>query len=301
MTDAVLRSADCASCGHPLEGRFCSNCGQQVLDADKLTLHYFLTHTVVEELFDVDSKIWRTLRLLLLRPGVLALEYAAGRRRPYINPLRVLIVAVVVYVLATQGGTSFTLDIGPVRLSLAPAAISSRRSIEATLQQSDRFGVLERRFTERFGSVDDASDEVRTRFNQSLSGFATPLSFTTVVLVALTLYACFYRRRPLLVEHAVFSMHYYSFLLLSLVLVVLVMKLDVIPGAGALAVLLLVNVWQFVYLATAIRRFYFGAAGTRRWLARIAAVAVAVVVYVLNSLYVTVVQFAGAAYAIWRL
>ena len=53
------------------------------------------------ELLSLDGKIWRTLGLLRFRPVFLALEYAAGRRRLYINPLRVLIVAIVVYVLAT--------------------------------------------------------------------------------------------------------------------------------------------------------------------------------------------------------
>jgi hypothetical protein len=45
--------------------------------------------------------LWRTLRLLFVRPGRLSLEYAAGRRRPYINPFRVLLIAIVVYVLLT--------------------------------------------------------------------------------------------------------------------------------------------------------------------------------------------------------
>lgn len=187
-----------------------------------------------------------------------------------------------------------------MRLSVAPAPTSMGRSIEATLQQADRFGILERSFTERFGPVAAASSEIRTRFNRSLNGFATPVSFTAVFLVALTLYAWFRRRRPLLVEHAVFSMHYYSFVLLSLLLVVLLMKLRPAPLAG-LAVLLSVNVWQFVYLAIAIRRFYFAAAQRWRVLAWFAAVGVAVVVYLLNSLFITVVQFAGAAFAIWRL
>jgi hypothetical protein len=187
-----------------------------------------------------------------------------------------------------------------VKLSVAPAAMSLNRSVEATLEQSDRFGILERMFTERFGPPADASDEIRTRFNRALSGFATPLSFATVLLVALTLYAFFHRRRPLLVEHSVFSMHYYSFVLLSLLLVVLVFRLDIVSGYGALAVLLSVNVWQFVYLAVAIRRFYFTVA-TRALLAWPISVAVAVVVYLANSLYLTAIQFAGGAFAIARM
>jgi hypothetical protein len=300
MTDAGGAPELCASCGSAVAGGYCSRCGEEVLDPSKLTLRYFLTHTVVDELLNLDGKIWRTLRLLLFRPAFLALEYAAGRRRAYVNPLRVLLAAIILYVLATQSGISFTLGIGPMKLGTAPAAMSPGRSIEATLQQADRFGILEGMFTERFGPVASASDDVRARFNRALNGFATPLSFMTVLLVALTLYAFFHRRRPLLVEHAVFSMHYYTFVLLSLLLVVLVMRLRLSPAAVTIALLLSVHVWQFVYLAFGIRRFYL-AHGPRPWLAWVASCALAVLIYLLSSLYLTVIQFAGAAFAIAQL
>jgi hypothetical protein len=59
-------------------------------------------------------------------------------------------------------------------------------------------------------------------------------------------------------------------------------------------------VWQFVYLAFAVRRFYF-ASTSRRMLAWAASVGIAVLVYLLNSLYITAIQFASGAYAIARL
>jgi hypothetical protein len=302
MTSAVETPAVCASCGRPLAGeRYCSSCGEEVLDPSKLTLRYFLTHSVLHELLNVDGKIWRTLKLLLFRPGFLAREYAAGRRRPYVGPVRVLLVTIILYVLATQSGIGFTLDIGAFKLSTAPAPMSPGRSIGATLESVDRFGILEGMFTEKLGPVANASDETRARFNRLLDGFATPLSFTTVLLVALTLYALFHRRRPLLVEHAVFSMHAYSFVLLSLLFVVLVMRLRLTTSfAFTISLLLAVMVWQFAYLAVGVRRFYF-AESPRPALAWFASVSLAVLVYLLNSLYITAIQFAGGAYAIARL
>jgi len=292
-------SSVCPSCGQPLAGRYCSSCGEQAFDASKLTVWHFLTHTVLQEVFNFDGKIWRTLGLLLFRPGFLALEYAAGRRRPYVNPLRILIVTIVLYVLATQGGIGFTLGGGELRVSMAPAPMSPSRSIEATLQQVDRFGILRGMFAQRFGSPENASTEIRDRFNRALNGFATPLSFTTVLFVALTLYVFFHWRRPLLVEHAVFSMHYYSFVLSSLLFVLLPMRLG-IRGYFILAAIPLVSLWQLVYLAIAIRRFYFSA-GSNRPLAWTASTMIAPVVYLLNPLYLTAIQFAGGAYAVWRL
>jgi|SRR5688572_3106607 len=299
MTDAV--DTVCPSCGYPLAGSYCSRCGERALDPSKLTLRYFLTHIVVHELLSFDGKIWRTLGLLLFRPGFLAVEYAAGRRRAYVNPVRVLLVAIIVYVLA-QGGTGFTLGSGGWRLNIAPAPVAPERSISGTFSQTDRFGILERMFVERFGSPESASNELRSRFNRMLNVFSTPLSFTAVFLVALTLYACLHWRRPLLVEHVVFAMHYYSFALLTLLLVMLAFRLNAgrLSVTVMLAVLPLVIIWQVVYLARAIRRFYFAAARSRVAAWTVSAVA-APAVYLLNSLFITVLQFAGAAFAITRL
>jgi hypothetical protein len=299
VTGAVETPPACVSCGHPLAGNnYCSRCGEEVLDPSKLTLRHFFTHTLVHELFNFDGKIWRTLGLLLFRPGLLALEYSAGRRRPYVNPLRVLIVSIVVYVLATPG-TGFTLRFGDLQLAVAPAPMA--QSIGGVIDQIDRFGILERMFAERFGPSETASSELRIRFNRNLNGFATPLSFTTVVMAALVLYGLFRRRRPLLVEHMVFSMHYFSAVLLWLLLPLLVFRLNLMAvSATFLITLPVVLIWHVVYLAIALRRFYFSA-GAGRWKAWTVSTVVAVVVYVLNSAFITAVQFAGAAFAIARL
>lgn len=299
MTDAGDAPEICASCGSAVAGVYCSRCGEEVLDPAKLTLRYFLSHTVVNELLNLDGKIWRTLISLLFRPGFLSIEYSAGRRRPYVSPLRVLIVALVVYLLAaTQGGggTGFSLDVG-IKLNIAPVPMSSL-SIGGALDQADRFDILERMFVERFGPAENATPEQNQRFNQMLNGFATPLSLTTAFVMGLLLYACFHGRRPLLVEHMVFGMHYFSAALLWLLvpLAAFALKLPRYSVAAALAVLLLVQLWQFVYLAIATRRFYF--AHDRRWFVWPLCAIVAVAAYLLSSLFLTAVQFAGAAFAI---
>jgi hypothetical protein len=293
-----VMSATCASCGHSLDGRYCSQCGEERLDPDKLKVWHFLTEALAETV-DLDGKIWRTLRLLLFRPAFLALEYSAGRRRPYVKPLRVLLAAIVVYALGMPSGTNYTLgfkDVG-VKLSIVPVAAPKTRSVGATLYQIDRLGILERMFTQKIGPTESVTNDVRDRFNDMLNALATPLSFTTVVLLALALYVCFHRRRSLLVEHAVFSMHYFSFVLLTSLLNVVGSKLGL--GVFFLVVMLAVSLWQFAYLAVAIRRFYLP--DSKRWLAWPMAGVLAVLLYALNSFFITAVQLSAGAIAIWRL
>jgi uncharacterized protein DUF3667 len=59
-----------------------------------------LFHDVAHEFLHVDSKIFRTVKLLLLRPGFLTREYFEGRRVRYVSPLRLYLVFSVIYFAA---------------------------------------------------------------------------------------------------------------------------------------------------------------------------------------------------------
>jgi hypothetical protein len=77
----------CPNCSAEVSGNFCQQCGQEtVLHPPSITefLHEFIGHYVA-----LESKLWQTLRLLILKPGRLTLEYMEGRRVRYIQPLRV--------------------------------------------------------------------------------------------------------------------------------------------------------------------------------------------------------------------
>src|SRR4029453_178437 len=89
----------CVSCDAPLTGPYCSRCGESAFDAEALTLRPFLVPTSAHELLHVDGSLWRTLRLLFIRPGGLSLEFAAGRRRPYVNPFRLLLIPIILFSL----------------------------------------------------------------------------------------------------------------------------------------------------------------------------------------------------------
>lgn len=89
----------CSNCGAALGGRFCSACGQKALeDADRRLGH--LLAQFAQELLSYDGKLWRSLGLLLLRPGRLTREYFDGRRIRYMSPVSLFLLANVLYFLA---------------------------------------------------------------------------------------------------------------------------------------------------------------------------------------------------------
>jgi hypothetical protein len=283
----------CVSCGAPLSGPYCSQCGEQTVEPDALTLRHFLVDTVAHELLNVDGALWRSLRLLFVHPGRLSLEYAAGRRRPYVKPFRLLLIAIVAYALMSSSGLIVTLNVGPVVLSTAPTSVRRSLSVEDTLAQIDRYGLLTQRLAAKREQL--TSDAARERFHDRLAAFAQPLSFTNVVLLAAALHVCFWRKRRRFLEHAAFSMHVVSFVLLSSVALFATVRLRGWLGSYVILILFLVSIWQFAYLSVAIRRFYLA---TGRWGSRFLSVAAAMFVYVLNTAFMTAVQVAGAAIAL---
>lgn len=83
----------CADCGSDVTGRFCSNCGQPA------HVHRTLFHLGEEILHGVmhfDSRIWRTLPLLVLNPGRLTREWVMGKRTRYVSPMAMYLFTVFV-------------------------------------------------------------------------------------------------------------------------------------------------------------------------------------------------------------
>lgn len=78
--------AACRSCGASVTDNYCAKCGEpthaHVPSAGEF-VHEFVGHYVA-----LEGKLWQTLKLLILRPGKLTTEFLAGRRMPYIPPLR---------------------------------------------------------------------------------------------------------------------------------------------------------------------------------------------------------------------
>lgn len=87
----------CLNCGAPLRGQYCSICGQRA--RTRLISVWELVRDAVGDLFELDSRLWRTLVPLLVRPGRLTREYLMGRRVRFMPPFRTYLVLSLVFFL----------------------------------------------------------------------------------------------------------------------------------------------------------------------------------------------------------
>ena len=110
---------NCLNCGTEVAGRYCQNCGQENSEPKEtfwqLIVHFFndITH--------FDGKFFKTLKLLILRPGFLTSEYVAGKRASYLNPIRMyLFISFLVFLVV------FSLP----RPASAPVRVSTQDSLQ---------------------------------------------------------------------------------------------------------------------------------------------------------------------------
>ena len=79
----------CANCGVVLLGEHCYACGQPTKG---LVRHFSsIIGDFMDSVFELDSRILRTLGPLLFKPGALSLEYFEGRRVRYVSPVRLFV------------------------------------------------------------------------------------------------------------------------------------------------------------------------------------------------------------------
>lgn len=101
------RGVECLNCGHPLDisDKYCPNCSQ-ANSTKKLTLKDFFEE-FFSNIISYDSKLFRTLGSLLLRPGRITKAYISGQRVSYTNPFRFLLSLAIIYFLLVGFSSNF--------------------------------------------------------------------------------------------------------------------------------------------------------------------------------------------------
>lgn len=92
-------SSACLNCGTRMRGQYCGECGQR--SRSRLISIWQLLREAFGDLLELDSRLWRTIVPLLVRPGQLTRDYLEGRRARYMPPFRTyLVLSVIFFVVA---------------------------------------------------------------------------------------------------------------------------------------------------------------------------------------------------------
>ena len=89
----------CLNCRAALTGPWCANCGQKHEPEIHTFAHF--AGEAFENITHADSRVWRTVWVLVSKPGCLTREFFSGRRGRYLPPVRLyLVVSLVFFLLA---------------------------------------------------------------------------------------------------------------------------------------------------------------------------------------------------------
>jgi hypothetical protein len=100
-----------------MHGPYCYACGQP--EKGMIRQLASVMHDVLDTVFNIDSRVFRSLLPLYFRPGYLTLEYFAGRRVRYVTPFRLFFFLCIVAFFAIQialnlGDEKFTWNHGGI-------------------------------------------------------------------------------------------------------------------------------------------------------------------------------------------
>ncbi len=241
----------CANCATERNGIFCSNCGQNNRDYRR-SLPPMLWQ-LIQEAFDFDGRLIRSLKLLFFKPGALSVEFSRNRRAAYISPIRLYLFTSLLFFFAF----SFTSISAPVEGTLdmgnddQPAVVAQddlslfkrhideaqHQAVDAILARQDSIArevlttlitdfAVDRRngeavgwaeaflYTQAVKALDSPGDTLR-----EFADKAPVALFFLLPAYALLLKLVHLRSRKYYVEHLVYALHLHSlaFILFSVI------------------------------------------------------------------------------------
>lgn len=182
----------CASCGAQETGAYCSVCGERRLDPDQRRLRV-LFGQLFEEVTSLDSKLGRTVRAFFLKPGFLSREHYRGARKRYMRPLTLFLLFNLLYFLRAPI-TDFALPLD--NQEMQPYGAWIKGVIDAYLAETGK-----------------TFEDVAARYDAVTSIVAKSIVILSVPFLVPFVWAVNPDRRYHLIDHSVFAIHFYSFVL----------------------------------------------------------------------------------------
>lgn len=263
-------TTSCLNCGAAASNHFCSMCGQETrlhVPSAREFIHEFIGHYVA-----LEGRLWRTLKLLVFKPGKLTTEYLAGRRGRYVIPLRLFLTFSILFFFTLKFAGHVMDSKRPPREATvaqqqADAAAIGKASAQAIQKQvrdelaaegiksgvtvADDAGPLAegfRRKLDRFNKL--PNDEKSRAMKAGFFSYVPYAMFLLMPVFALYLKLLYLGSGRRYGEHLLFALHTNAFAYFQLTLLLLA------PDWGWLTFLL--AAWLFLYLPTAMRRVYGG-------------------------------------------
>ena len=251
---------DCLNCGTRLRGQYCGNCGQRA--RGRLISLWELITDAFGDLFELDSRLWKTLVPLMLKPGQLTSDYLSGKRARFMPPFRSCLVLSLLFFLV-----AFFDPVGDLEFDAAgeasPAETEQGGEQNCEVTDADIEGIPEflrgilnkQRLTH---ICERLSKEPKQLFENLLDNVPAAL-IVLLPIMALVLKMLYPLSRHYYVEHLLFFIHFHAFFFVLLTLQILFSRLGsllLIPDPIVVLAIVATSFYVPIYLFIAMRRVY---------------------------------------------
>jgi len=294
LAPAAREPARCLNCGTIIQGRHCAQCGQAG-DVHVLSMKE-VAGDVTHSLLHLDSRVWRTLGLLVRKPGELTREFIAGRHQMYIPPFRLyLAVSILYFALSALLPESGLFDVdAPIILDDEGDAAATKAVPQAPAELKDVTGEVRKELAAEgvppedidralrrdnsckvsiFGDTPNSTDLERAlsracentkldggrHFIERFAAAAPKLMFLFLPLMAGVAMLFYWRPRRLYAEHLVLFLHNHAFTYLLLAFTAILNEIAELrfPLSGVLNfIMFLTWCWLPYYVYRSMRVVY---------------------------------------------
>lgn len=248
---------ECRNCGAVLTGEYCAHCGQRE-GRDDWRLRDALGEALGDG-FRLDSRLWRTLYALVLRPGMLTAEFNAGRRARYIPPFRLyLIISFITFLTLSVGSRMDAFQSGSEGGSAPPVITIETEPGAGTVAEEDeiQIGIADENSPQWLQDLEERMEGNASRLEGDSGDFVSQfldylpqLMFLMLPLFALVVQLFYLFSGYHYLQHLVFGLNIHS----VVYLLYLLGEAVALISENLDGVLLL---FTLLYLPLALRRVY---------------------------------------------
>lgn len=220
----------CPNCNKQLKSdmNFCPNCGQE--NHIKRVSMKMLVSDFSSTYFTFDSKLFASLKYLLIKPSFLSIEYLNGKIEAYLRPIRLYIFISFAFfllnsIISTNGSASevinLTKDGNPTTIEQVQSEFEKAKTIEKDKENVAFSELDEQLFEGKITKILSDKKELKL-FILFLKSKLPILFFFLIPILGILLFLFFYKKKYFYVDHLVFALHLQSFLFVLLIVSLLI-------------------------------------------------------------------------------
>ena len=214
----------CENCGHFVEKRFCPECGQENVET-RQRFHYLFTH-FIQDFVHYDGRFWKTILYLLFRPAKLTKEYLSGKRKQYVPPVTLYIFISFITFLTLAILPESDLNENKELITYNTDANKEKEEEEKKNSDTQDNSINDKQIIKNDNNKSTKNEEIADKFNlekleERIKHDFSKAIFLYMPFFAFGLWLFHSKKKWYYFDHGIYTLHYFSFILLSILLYVL--------------------------------------------------------------------------------